>query len=309
MTVTLRRAVTLAAMLPLVAILVLAATPIVSAGIPVSASLTIIKVTDPASDPQDFDFDLTGAGVPADLDLDTDAGDGSLSNQAIYSLTGAQFGAYTITESATPGWAITVLTCFGDADATIINGVVGLDIDAAESIVCTWTNTKLPTLTVAKVTVPASDPQDFYIDLAGTANTTLDTDPTSLGVPDSEKFDLAASAIGTKTLQETAVSGWSLTDVDCTGDADVQYDNAGATLDIDAGENIVCTFTNTKDSQATVAPTQDQGGASAIPTQAETSTTTPGAESGTPAGLGIALLALVIASGVLLATRPRRSRE
>lgn len=309
MTLTLRRVAALAAMLPLVAILVLAATPIVSAGIPVSASLTISKVTDPASDPQDFDFDLTGAGVPADLDLDTDGGDATLGNQAIYSLNGAQFGAYTITESATAGWANTVLTCLGDADATIINGVVGLDIDAAESIVCTWTNTKLPTLTVTKVTVPASDPQDFYIDLAGTVNTTLDTDPTSVGVPNSETFTLAASAIGTKTLQETAVTGWSLTDVECTGDADVQYDNAGATLDIDAGENIVCTFTNTKDSQATVTPTQDQGGASDIPTQAETSTGPPAAESGTPPGLGIALLALVIASVLLLVTRPRRSRD
>ena len=31
------------------------------------AKLTIKKVTDPASDPQDFDYDLTGGGVPADL--------------------------------------------------------------------------------------------------------------------------------------------------------------------------------------------------------------------------------------------------
>ena len=37
------------------------------------ASLKVVKVTDPASDPQDFDFDLTGSAVPADLDLDTDA--------------------------------------------------------------------------------------------------------------------------------------------------------------------------------------------------------------------------------------------
>ena len=48
------------------------------------ASLTVVKVTDPASDPQDFDFDLTGAGLPADLDLDTDGGDATLPSQQTF---------------------------------------------------------------------------------------------------------------------------------------------------------------------------------------------------------------------------------
>ena len=57
------------------------------------ASLTVVKVTDPASDPQDFDFDLTGSGVPADLDLDTDAGDATLPSQDSFSLNASQLGA------------------------------------------------------------------------------------------------------------------------------------------------------------------------------------------------------------------------
>ena len=52
-----------------------------------SASLTVVKVTDPASDPQDFDFDLTGSGVPADLDLDTDAGDATLPSQESFPIS------------------------------------------------------------------------------------------------------------------------------------------------------------------------------------------------------------------------------
>ena len=66
------------------------------------ASLTVVKVTDPASDPQDFDFNLTGTGVPADLDLDTDGGDATLPSQDTFSLNAAELGAYTVIESASP---------------------------------------------------------------------------------------------------------------------------------------------------------------------------------------------------------------
>ena len=65
------------------------------------ASLKVVKVTDPASDPQDFDFDLR-AGVPAALDLDTDAGNATLPSQETFNLNAAQLGAHTVTETRTP---------------------------------------------------------------------------------------------------------------------------------------------------------------------------------------------------------------
>lgn len=144
---------------------------------------------------------------------------------------------------------------------------------------------------------------------------------------------LAVSAIGSHTLQETAVNGWSLTDVNCTGDADVQYDNAGATLDIDAGENISCTFTNTKDSpptdeptieptveptdeptdqptdEPTIEPTVDSGGATDAATEPGTDTATPGQSSTDPNAIVVLLGALGILAAVLVVTRPRRLRE
>ena len=74
------------------------------------ASLTVVKETDPASDPQDFDFDLTGTRRRRpDLDLDTDAGDATLPSQQSFSLNASQLGAKTVTESAVAGWTLTDL--------------------------------------------------------------------------------------------------------------------------------------------------------------------------------------------------------
>ena len=52
-------------------------------------------------------------------------------------------------------------------------------------------------------------------------------------------------------------AGWSLTDITCTGDDEASDQGATATLDVDPGETIVCTFTNTKD--ATVEDRQGRG--------------------------------------------------
>ena len=162
------------------------------------ASLTVVKVTDPASDPQDFDFDLTGSGVPADLDLDTDAGNATLPSQQTFDLTAAQLGAYSVTESAVAGWTLTELACTGagaDSSTSLANRAATLDIDAGETVVCTFTNTKHASLTVVKVTDPASDPQDFDFDLTGSgvpADLDLDTDAGDATLPSQQAFSLNA---------------------------------------------------------------------------------------------------------------------
>lgn len=306
---SIRRVAAVAAMLPVVAMLLLAAVPVVNGGIAIGADITIVKVTDPASDPQDFDFDLTGAGAPADVDLDTDAGDATLDSQSSFSVSAAQLGTYTIAENAVIGWTLTDLNCSGDSAVQYDNAVATLDVSSGETIICTFTNAKSPTLTITKVTVPAEDPQDFYIDLASLFNTSLDTDPTSVGTPNTDSVILPVSAIGSHTLHETAVAGWSLTDVDCTGDAGVQYDNAGATLDIDAGENIDCTFTNTKDGQATIEPTDESGGATNAATQADTDTRASGPSGASSNAIALLIAALGVLTAVVFVTRPRRVRE
>jgi len=229
------------------------------------SSLTVIKVTDPASDPQDFDFDLTGAAVPADLDLDTDGGDATLPSQQTFPVSAGQLGAYTVAESTVAGWDLTALSCTGggaDSSTSLANRTATLDIDAGETVICTFTNTKHASLTVVKVTDPASDPQDFDFDLTGSgvpADLDLDTDPASAGTPSQQAFNLNASQLGAHTVTETELPDWDLTALNCTGagaDSSTNLGTRTATLDIDAGETVVCTFTNTKRGEAIVIKTE-----------------------------------------------------
>src|SRR5215211_1456930 len=229
------------------------------------ASLTVVKATDPASDPQDFDFDLTGAAVPADLDLDTDGGDATLPSQETFPISAGQLGAYTVAESTVAGWDLTALSCTGggaDSSTSLGDRKATLDIDAGETVVCTFTNTKHASLTVVKVTDPASDPQDFDFDLTGSgvpADLDLDTDPASAGTPSQQAFNLNASQLGAHTVTETELPDWDLTALNCTGagaDSSTNLGTRTATLDIDAGETVVCTFTNTKRGEAIVIKTE-----------------------------------------------------
>jgi hypothetical protein len=220
------------------------------------ASLTIVKQTDPASDPQDFHFDLAvpgGSSVPTDLDLDTDGSDDTLDSEETFTLPASDLGGYTITEAETPGWGLTNLVCDGDEDHTVNldTRTATVDVNAGEDVTCTFTNTKGASLTVIKQTVPASDTQDFSFDLTGDAvppELVLDTD-TASGTPSQQTFPISADELGDYTVAEDELGGWDLTNLVCTGagdDSSWSADDRTATLSIDADETVVCTFTNTK---------------------------------------------------------------
>ena len=137
-----RRRMTAVSVIGLLVLATVGSTPALAVD---GASLTIIKASSPASDAQDFDFDLTGTGVPADLDLDTDAGDASLPSQQSFSLSSSQLGAYTVTESTTAGWSLTGMACndpTNDSSVSLATRTATIDVDAGDTIVCTFTNTK-----------------------------------------------------------------------------------------------------------------------------------------------------------------------
>jgi hypothetical protein len=118
------------------------------------ASITIIKDAVPDS-AQDFGFTTTGGLTPSTFTLDDDT-DSTWSNSQLYSGI-IDFTAYTFTEGAASGWALT----FGDPVCTVTsaNGgtqssasrTITVDLKEGENVSCTFTNTQQTgTLTVIK---------------------------------------------------------------------------------------------------------------------------------------------------------------
>jgi hypothetical protein len=93
-------------------------------------------------------------------------------------------------------------------------------------------------ITVKKITNPVTAPADvsfaFTGDVAG-----------SIGHNQTIAEDVIAP--GSYNSTETVLAGWDLTDVTCVGDDNPDTDdNATAIFDVDLGESITCTFTNTQ---------------------------------------------------------------
>ena len=268
----------LLAIAPLAALALLAMSLPVNAGVPAVASIFVTKVTDPAQDGQDFTYLLNGVQT---FTLDTDPT--SVLTPLSFSAPITQTGTLIITESDESGWTLTDIQCTGDAEVSynVAADNVSLDVDGGESIACTFYNTKFAQLTIQKVTVPAVDPQDFNFDMTGTgvpADLTLDTDPTSMFVGSNITYPMQPDDLGEYSIVESAVAGWTLTDLECTGnsDSDALRSLVDRVVDIgvDAGELITCTFTNTKDGFGTDAPPTDTP--TDAPTDAPTEAPTDG---------------------------------
>ncbi|MFH2086015.1 MAG: VWA domain-containing protein [bacterium] len=96
--------------------------------------------------------------------------------------------------------------------------------------------------------VPGTDEQDFTFTGSGVlGNFTLDdngSDSTSYGGKSSYK-QFSGIATGSYTVTETNIpSSWELDSLVCTGDPDYQVNGSTVTIDLDHGENVVCTFNN-----------------------------------------------------------------
>ncbi len=102
----------------------------------------------------------TGAGLN-DFTIPTSGGTGSQTFNNIAA------GPTTVTESSSPpGWVFTSLACSDPDNGTTISGqTANIDLDAGETVTCTYTNTKCPLITLnpASGPLPASGINAPYI--------------------------------------------------------------------------------------------------------------------------------------------------
>src|SRR4029450_637196 len=114
------------------------------------------------------------------------------------------------------------------------------------------TNTEQGKITVKKEldsTTPGDAKFDFTGDVATGGTPLGDGESKSVTVTDFTK---------TYSSTESAKEGWDLTDITCTGDQGTTNTSSGdkttrrATFNVQPGEDITCTFTNTEQGKITV---------------------------------------------------------
>src|SRR5678815_1108494 len=187
--------------------------------------IVVDKVTVPSSDPQSFNFDA-GGGSYADFSL-TDAA--APNDQTLAP------GNYSVSETVPGGWDLTSSPCVSSIGDTETIGA--LELDAGETITCTFTNTKRGHIVVDKVTNPSGDPQSFNFDANG--GSYADFSLTDAAAPNDQTL-----VPGNYSVSETVPSGWDLTNSPCV--SSIGDNETAAALELDPGETITCTFNNTK---------------------------------------------------------------
>jgi len=201
-------------------------------------SITIVKDANPNSD-QSFGF--TG-----DLGSFSLTADGTNPNSTTF--PNLLPGTFVVTESALTGWDLTGLTCSDESGTDVATRTASIALDPGENVTCTFTNTQRGQIIVDKVTAPAGSQAIFTFDPSWGDTFTL-TDA-------SEPFNSGWLAPGPYTVEELALAGWDLTGLTCDDDDTTQdLADAVASVTLDPGEIIHCTFTNTQRQGLTISKT------------------------------------------------------
>src|SRR3954468_8903804 len=211
-------------------------------------SVTIVKNAVP-NDPQDFAYTTTGGAPLANFSLDND-GDNTNALSNTKDFTKVPPGDYTVTEGSIGGWKLTGLTCDdNNSTGNEATRVASIHVEANEHVTCTSVNTKLGSITIVKDAVP-NDAQDFAF--AGDVGSFSLDDDSNATLPSTRTFTNLDP--GSYAVTEGGLSGWDLTGLSCDDNAGttVNIGTRTATIDLDPGQDITCTYTNTKRGSITI---------------------------------------------------------
>ena len=183
-----------------------------------NGSITIVNATVPAGGTGFFYFGSLGS-----FTLD----DGQ-SHQA----ANVAPGNYDVYQDVPAGWQLSI-SCDGSS-TPLGTGAVTIHLGAGENIVCTFTNTDVAgSITIVNATNPADATGfGFWGDIG------------SFMLDDGQSYLESNLMPGNYNIFETVPFSWQLS-VSCTGGDYTPLGNEAVTVHLDAGEDIVCTFTNT----------------------------------------------------------------
>jgi hypothetical protein len=219
-----------------------------------------------------FDFIYSDGDTQEGFQLSDNGIDNS---PEIFNQTGLPAGTYSIEETTQPAnWSFVFAYCSTSNNPILslnpltwipfsLNGSkITFDLAAGQNVYCFFLNNFTPpedpaSLTIIKEVVYEADldtdsDTNFGVwikkGLADFDNFSLD-DPLvedNDGVSDTKTY--SDIDLGEYTVRESVNAGW-IQEVECVGDDDVVYPvtpDTDATINIEAGENITCTFTNTR---------------------------------------------------------------
>jgi hypothetical protein len=226
----------------------------------VLAQIQVQKLTDPTGEEDGWKFDLTGP--ESDSLTTTGAGYFSFDLNGGTLAGGADEGTYSITEDGVktdnPPWymdpvqSLAVVSCLSGPRDTITgegacnNFSVSYPDDFACVFQCTFKNIQKGRIIIEKQTDPADSPQTFGY--TGEIVTTLVDNGTAEKVVEP----------GSYQVSETVPAGWDLYDIQCS-DANSSGSGNTANFEVEAGEEVKCTFYNRERGDANVIKTVSGG--------------------------------------------------
>ena len=246
-----------------------------------------------------FDFTLTGNNGST-VSVSTIAGSGSY-RWGPGDLTPG--GTYTLSEAAKDGWVSTFTKCTGVTPTSSTASSVTFTALPGATISCGFTNTKRPTISVAKTAVGGDG--SFNFTLNGDGGSTVPVS-TTLGAGSYSWGPAGLTPGGTYTLSEAAQDGWVSTFTSCSGVTPTSSTASSVTFTALPGATISCGFTNTK-----IEPPDEVGSS---PSPPSLPAPPPDVGSGLPftgggAWLGITAIGLLLLTVGFLLLAGRRKRR
>jgi len=207
-------------------------------------ALKVAKVTDPTTDGGKFDFTIAGTGY--------DNGGAGYGNGQNTGFIVMDPGAKAVSEAAHTGTTLSNYVSDLSCSKTVSSntGTSGsVTLAYGDAVTCTFTNHRKPTLEVKKTLSPTDDPGKFDFTVAGTGYNNG-----GAGFGNGGTTGTLVTTTGSKVISEAAHTGTTLTDytstLACTNNGSPMTVNpntgTSGTLSLAYGDNVVCTFTNTR---------------------------------------------------------------